>query len=144
MTQEDVFLYNGLTPYDQIIFAKAFQISLQLLEKEQCWCLKKNTHAIFQGFTTSKTNRLLYKNQDARPLILAMANKFATEEKTIIVRRSVCSSKHCLNPNHYYWGTRADVAYESTKKGNKGINKKLITKLREENKTMRTQVKHMN
>ena len=77
MTQENVFLYAGLTPYDQITFAKAFQISLQLLEKEQCWCLKKNTHAIFQGFTTSKTNLLLYKNRDARPLILAMANKFA-------------------------------------------------------------------
>ena len=134
MTQENVFLYSGLTPYDQIIFAKAFQISLQLLGKEQCWCLKKNTHAIFQGFTTSKTNRLLYKNQDARSLILAMANKFATEEKTIIVRRSVCSSKHCLNPNHYYWGTRADVAYENAKRDNKGVNKKLITKLREENK----------
>ena len=60
-----------------------------------------------------------------------MANKFATEEKTIIVRRSICSSKHCLNPNHYYWGTRSDVAYENAERDNKGINKTLITRLRE-------------
>ena len=133
MSKESVFLYENLTPYDQITFAKAFQISLQLWDKDECWCMKEKTHNIFRGFNTSKPNRLLYKNKDARPLLLSMTGRSYSEENPIIVRSAKCKSKHCLNPSHYYWGTRKHVALENANRSSTGINKELITKLRIEN-----------
>ena len=132
MTQRNTFLYQDLTPYDQVVFAKAIQIALQLLGKDSCWCLKKNNHAIFQGFTTHKKNHLFYKGRDARPLLLAVANCLPKNTESIIVRKSICTSKYCLNPSHYYWGSRSDVAYENSQRCDKGINNKLISKLRKE------------
>lgn len=134
MIKESIFLYEGLAPEDQITFAKAFQVSLQLFGEDKCWCLKENSHTIFQGFTTSKGGRLFYKTRDARPLLLAMAKCFRQENTPVIVRRSICKSEYCLNPSHYYWGTRSDVAYESTQRSDKGLNKDLISKLRNLNR----------
>ena len=134
MSRETTFLYQDLTPYDQVIFAKAVQISLQLLGKEKCWCLKRNNHAIFQGFTIKTATRLFYKGRDARPLLLSIAGYSPTNSESVIVRRSICTSHYCLNPSHYYWGSRADVAYENSQRRNKGINNQLITKLRKESK----------
>ena len=130
MPKESVFLYENLTPYDQITFAKAFQIALQLWNKDECWCMKEKNHNVFQGFNTSKPNRLLYKNKDARPLILSMTGRIYSAEKPIIVRSAKCKSHYCLNPSHYYWGTRKDVAHENAKRNQTGINNDLITKLR--------------
>lgn len=131
---KDLFLYEELTTYDEVVIAKAIQLGLQLLGKKNCWCMKLCNHKIFQGFTTSKKNRLLYKTKDARILILAIAGDFRTENKSVIVRRAECTSPYCLNPSHYYWGTRADVAYENAKRSEKKINNKLIDKLRRKNK----------
>ena len=128
----EAFLYEGLTPKDEIVFAKAFQVSLQLLGKDSCWCMKKCKDNIFSGFTTSKKGFLSYKGRDARPLLLAMAGKTFEPQKPIVVRKSCCKSIYCLNPSHYYWGTRADVAYETTKKNKTGLNSKLISKLRQD------------
>ena len=133
MDEKTTFLYQDLTPYDQVIFAKAMQISLQLLGKDQCWCLKKNNHAIFQGFTTNKANRLFYRGRDARPLLLSIAGCDPIDAESVIVRKSTCNSKFCLNPSHYYWGTRSDVAYENSQRRNNGVNTTLITKLRKKN-----------
>ena len=36
--------------------------------------------------------------------------------KAVAVRKSICKSIYCLNPSHYYWGTRVDVACETAKK----------------------------
>ena len=118
----EAFLYEGLTPKDEIVFAKAFQVSLQLLGKDSCWCMKKCKDNIFSGFTTSKKGFLSYKGRDARPLLLAMAGKTFEPQKPIVVRKSCCKSTYCLNPSHYYWGTRADVAYETTKKNKTGLD----------------------
>ena len=128
---EDLFLYEELTAYDQVVFATSLKFAHKLLGRKPCWCMKLCNHNVFQGFTTSKKNRLLYKTKDARPLLLALAGKFSTEEKSIIVRKAECTSQYCLNPSHYYWGTRSDVAYENAKRSNSNINNLLITKLRE-------------
>ena len=133
MVQSAPFLDKDLTPEDQIAFAKAFQIAFQGIGKDRCWCMKKHTHAVFQGFKTSKTRILLYKNKDARPLILAMAGKYCDGNKSVIIRRACCNSQYCLNPSHYYWGTRSDVAYESAQRRETGLDNDLITKLRVEN-----------
>ncbi|BCV00822.1 MAG: hypothetical protein CM15mV37_0670 [uncultured marine virus] len=54
MQTENPFLYNLLTPYDQIKFVNAFKTGLKILGKEKCWCMKKIKHSAFEGFNTSK------------------------------------------------------------------------------------------
>ena len=58
MQTENPFLYNLLTPYDQIKFVNAFKTALKILGKEKCWCMKKIKHSAFEGFNTSKKNKL--------------------------------------------------------------------------------------
>ena len=48
---EDLFLYEELTAYDQVVFATSIQLALQLLGKKPC-CMKLCNHNVFQGFTT--------------------------------------------------------------------------------------------
>ena len=129
----DTFLYEELTAKDKVLFAKAFQIAIQLWGKNNCWCMKKASNNIFQGFTTSKKVRLSYRGRDARPLLLSMAGYNSDPTNNVIVRRACCNSPYCLNPSHYYWGTRQDVAYENIKRNKITLNKDLITKLRQEN-----------
>jgi len=132
MKNNDAFLYKNLTAYDQILFVRAFQTALEHFGKESCWCLTKMNNAGFKGFTTSKKTKLMYKGHDARPLILGMTGRNYSEENPIIVKKSECKSQYCLNPSHYYWGTRKDVAYENAKTSEKSIDVDLITKLRTE------------
>ena len=42
MQTENPFLYNLLTPYDQIKFVNAFKTALKILGKEKCWCMKRD------------------------------------------------------------------------------------------------------
>jgi hypothetical protein len=128
----DTFLYKELTASDKVIFAKAFQIALQIWGKDDCWCMKKSSNSIFKGFTTGKEKFLTYRGKDARPLMLSIAGYSSDPCKNVIVKRSTCKSPYCLNPSHYYWGTRADVAIENKMKGKKSLNKELIIKLRQE------------
>ena len=133
---ESPFLDADLTPQDQITFAVALQAAIKEIGKTQCWCLKEYNSLALQGFKTTKVNIPLYKNKDARPLLLAMIGSFKEETRNIIVRRSVCKSKYCINPTHYYWGTRSDVAYEESKRSfpiYKSLTKDLIMRLRLEN-----------
>ena len=73
---------------------------------------------IFSGFVNSKRNHLFYKTMDARPLLLlAMIGQFPDDGKNnVIVRRHICDCKFCLNPSHYYYGTKADVRLETNQR----------------------------
>ena len=132
MQTENPFLYNLLTPYDQIKFVNAFKTGLKILGKEKCWCMKKIKHSAFEGFNTSKKNKLQYQGRDARELLLHLTGREPTPEKSIIVRKGYCQSPYCLNPAHYYWGTRKDVAYENASINENSIDTFLISKLRKE------------
>ena len=132
MQTENPFLYNLLTPYDQIKFVNAFKTGLKILGKEKCWCMKKIKHSAFEGFNTSKKNKLQYQGRDARELLLHLTGREPTPEKSIIVRKGYCQSPYCLNPAHYYWGTRKDVAYENASVNENSIDTFLISKLRKE------------
>ena len=132
MQTENPFLYNLLTPYDQIKFVNAFKTGLKILGKEKCWCMKKIKHSAFEGFNTSKKNKLQYQGKDARELLLYLTGREPTPEKSIIVRKGYCQSPYCLNPSHYYWGTRKDVAYENASINENSIDTFLISKLRKE------------
>jgi hypothetical protein len=110
------FFESSLSSDDAVAFAKAVQICFHTLGGDRCWCMDKSKHSSFQGFVTSHGSRLLYKNQDARPFLLALSNRFYSDDRPVIVRRSCCTSKYCLNPSHAYYGTRSDVALENETK----------------------------
>lgn len=132
MQLDQVFLYSGLTIRDQVQFARAFQLCHKLMGWNQCWCMQGDSHVVFDGFTTAHTSRLLYRGVDARPLILAMSNRFQVDENSIIVRRSLCKSQYCLNPSHYYYGTRSAVALEKAQRNKTGLSPQLIQLLRQD------------
>lgn len=116
------FLESGLSAKDAVVFSTVFQAYLQSVGPDRCWCLKKNAHNAFAGFSVASPSKTRYRDLDARPLALALAGVYPTEEdKQVLVRRSCCKSVHCINPAHYYYGSRADVAMETQ-------GKKLIKK----------------
>lgn len=121
MDPVEIFREASLTPEDAAAFAKAFQTCAQALGWTPCWDLGRRSlsHGIFQGFSTSHSTRLLYKGQDARPLILAISGRYYQDERPIIVRRSCCRSKYCLNPTHLYYGTKSDVSFENNQRQDK-------------------------
>lgn len=126
MTLADAFLYADLTPPDQLVFAKAFQVCLKIKGPSKCWCMEKMQHAAFDGFRILGRTALLYKGRDARPLLLAFAGQFQSGEKSIAVRRAACESVYCLNPSHYYWGTRQNVSYETAVRNGTAVSQEKI------------------
>jgi hypothetical protein len=138
MDSLDFFFQSCLTTDDAVRFAKAFQICLHTLGRDQCWCMKKQNHAAFAGFVTSHNRKTLYRNQDARPLVMALSDRFYSDDAPVLVRRACCNSVHCINPGHYYYGTRADVALETEARNPKTTNRRnpitaaLVSTLKEE------------
>ena len=106
------FMEYGLTNSDAVVFAKAFQVFLATVGPNSCWNLHKMRHSAFSGFQTGTGRIIRYQGFDARPLLLAAAGRYSWSDKTVLVRHRTCQVDRCLNPSHYYWGTRADVAYE--------------------------------
>jgi|TARA_R110002126_G_scaffold9950_1_gene44721 hypothetical protein len=116
------FLESGLSAKDAVVFSTVFQAYLQSVGPDRCWCLKKNAHSAFAGFSVASPSKTRYRDLDARPLALALAGVYPTEDaEQVLVRRSCCKSVHCINPAHYYYGSRADVAMET--QGKKPIKK---------------------
>ena len=112
--------------------AKSFQLAVKFMGRDRCWCLKRFNHAAFNGFTSSHGTRPIYRGRDARPLLMGLAGMYPDDERAVIVRRACCESLYCLNPSHYYWGTKADVALENTRRRSAGLDTTLITQLRQE------------
>ena len=125
----DEFIFAGLTPYDRLVFAKAIQVGLESFGSDKCWDAGEYANSIFQGFNTSKKTHLIYKNFDARPLILAISGRERPDQEAVVVRKSICNSPYCLNPCHYYWGGRQDVAFENAQRKKK-LNIDVIKRLR--------------
>jgi hypothetical protein len=128
----EIFLYSGLTPLDQVCFARLIQACFASMGGNKCWNASKVKDVSFQGVTSVHPKRVLYKNVDVRPLMLAFANEVQTETQTITVRKACCSSEHCMNPSHYYWGSRTDVAGEVTKRSRPRFDAKLVEEMRKE------------
>ena len=100
------FMETGLTNKDAVVFAKAFQVFLATVGPKSCWDLQKMRHSTFSGFQTTKGRIIFYSGFDARPLLLAAAGRFSVGDRTVLVRHRDCKADRCLNPSHYYWGTR--------------------------------------
>lgn len=130
MDIETLFADLSLLPSDQIAFVRAFQVGLKLYGEDKCWRLDRTSHIAFDGFNTAHPGSLFYRGVDARPLILALSGRFQGAGE-VAVRRSICQSPHCLNPSHYFWGTRSQVMLEKQKARQKNsLSVDLIEKLR--------------
>lgn len=91
-----------------------FQACLDSLGKDSCWCMRKNSLSSFNGFNVSHPGKVRYRGVDAKLFSLAVAGVTPKEGvDQVVVRRSCCSSPHCINPAHYYYGTKADVMMET-------------------------------
>ena len=130
----EFFRANGLIAPDAVVFAKAFQVFMRIAGKDACWDLKKSRHRIFSGFINSKRNHLFYKTMDARPLLLAMIGQFPEAGKNVIVRKHICDCKFCLNPSHYYYGTKADVRLETNQRNGDTLTPQLVDQIRQADK----------
>lgn len=115
-----IFRDYDLTELDAVAFAKAFQVCSTAVGWNECWDLSSRAlaHPIFNGFNTSNKQKLLYRSRDAQPLLLALSGRYFQDARPIIVRRHCCTSRYCLNPLHFYYGTRADVTLETNKRKN--------------------------
>jgi hypothetical protein len=115
--------------------AARFMTVLKLFDdrygKEKCWCTKKiNNPYHLEGFVLSHPNRPLYKRIDARVLTLALVGQYPDPNKPVIVRRGHCTSNHCINPNHYFYGTKRDVAIQRNIRKGSHLTQDLIDTIR--------------
>jgi hypothetical protein len=120
----------GLDASDQVALAQALQLGLKMFPGDKCWRLDQNGHIAFEGFNTSRKTTLIYRGVDARPLLLALSGRFQRDGE-IAIRRQGCCSPYCLNPTHYFWGTKSQLMLEqqsSRKRGSLSVD--LIQKLR--------------
>lgn len=130
MNVATLFRDLGLEPADQIALVRALQLGLKMFPRDECWRVDQSSHIAFEGFNTSKKTTLVYRGVDSRPLLLALSGRFQRDEE-IAIRRHSCSSPYCLNPTHYFWGTKSQLMLQqqsSRKKGSLSVD--LIQKLR--------------
>lgn len=123
----EVFLESGLNTDAAVAVAKSMSLWEAALGRDSCWIIGKRTHSALSGFSTRHRQHVLYLGQDVRPLVLSLSERFYSDEFPVIVRRSCCKSVHCINPVHYYWGTRADVVMEFGARKSSAAGKKQIT-----------------
>ena len=101
--------------------------------QNQCWSLQKvkNPDAV-AGFSMSRNARPRFKGADARELLLAAVGQYHSESKPIIVRHSCCESTCCVNPLHYFYGTRQDAMWQHNLRIGSPVSPQVVTQLREE------------
>jgi hypothetical protein len=140
MRAMDFFHDNYIMGDDIAQFMNVLKLFDQRYGKEKCWCIKKiNNPEHLKGFVLSHPNRPVYKGTDARGLVLALIDQYSEPEKPFIVRYSNCLSTHCINPNHYFHGTKRDVAIQRNKRnGTHRLDPGLIELLRHERSEKRS------
>jgi hypothetical protein len=126
----DFFNECSLTREDFLYFCEILKQFLDTFGTKNCWCLKRVLKGSVQHFSTSHSTRPLFKRTDARPLVLAAVGRYSTENNFMMVRRHECGSVYCINPNHFYWGTKQDVCLERGWRKNSKVTPELIKELR--------------
>lgn len=101
--------------------------------QDKCWCLKKaKNRELVANFSISQNMRPRYKGVDARELLLGFAGKFRPDPESVIVRYGYCESTYCINPLHYFFGTRQDAMWQHNARKGSRVSPELVQKLREE------------
>jgi hypothetical protein len=125
------FKNEYLSTSDLIAFASVIKKCQDELGFATCWCLKRMDNPDLKYFSTSHKYRPVFKGRDARPLLLALVNQFAPEEAPAIVRKAACTSAHCLNPAHYFFGDLKDVKREQAKRKGKNITIEIVNEIQQ-------------
>jgi len=134
----DFFKEYGLGKDDLLLIANVLHEFQSIAGENSCWCLKQNNIKKLKGFTTSHPSKPLYKGKDARLLVLALAGQYQDDLNLLVIRKHTCSSPHCINPGHYFFGTKKDVCFERGQRKGSSVTPEVVTALRsghEENKT---------
>jgi hypothetical protein len=127
----EFFSEYSLTPQDLAYFVKTQAKFQEAFGSKPCWCLKKVLKTMVDGFSTSHSTRPLFNGIDAKPLALAIIGQYQDETKLIMVRRHECKSVHCINPAHFYWGTKQDVCFERGWRKKSKVTPELVQELRQ-------------
>lgn len=138
MDSVDFFYDHGLLSTDLLHFINILRKFDQLYGSDQCWCLKTVNKSIIKNFSTSHNSKPLFKGEDARLLALAIVDQYQEEDKPVVVRKGQCSSIYCINPTHYYFGSRKDVAFERNMRTGNAISPELVQELRAQCKNNRS------
>lgn len=125
-----IFRDEYLSTEDLLAFATALNVFQEVVGKESCWCVKAADYSVLESFTVTHPSRPQFKGRDARVLSLALVDQFYDDLKPVIVRRHVCKSIYCVNPNHYYYGTRADVRLEHQRRSGLKLSLKIIDEIK--------------
>lgn len=127
---QELFNEHYLTKKDLLHFLNVLTRFENTYGPKACWDLKPVLKKFVDGFSTSHSTKPLFKGIDARVLILAVAGQYEDETKSLVVRRHDCTSIHCVNPNHYYFGTKQDVCYERGWRKKSKVTPELVQELR--------------
>lgn len=57
-----------------------------------------------------------------------------------MVRRHECTSVYCINPAHFYWGTKQDVCFERGWRKGSRVTVQLVEELRKKYETQNTSI----
>lgn len=122
-------------PRDRLLgLVKLLSICNQYLGSKSCWSPSKLNHHYFKDLLTLSSGQLVYRRIEARPLIMAICNikkpPFNGNQRPIIVRKSCCKCKDCINPLHLYYGFRQDVIEERLARNKTGIDPVIIKDMR--------------
>lgn len=127
-----------LFPADVLHFLNILRKFCKSHGQEKCWCLKKaKDRELVSSISTSQNQRPRYKGVDARELLLALMDQSPTETKSIIVRHSSCQSTYCINPLHYFYGTRQDAMWQHTLRKGSEVSPQVVQSLRDEHSLTR-------
>lgn len=130
MDYASVFRDEYLNTQDLVTFVGVLHLFNTHLNQNQCWCIKEINHPAMKNFTASHPSQPRFKGRDARVLSLALTDQFYADEKPVIIRRHCCTSNHCINPGHYFYGTRSEVQMEKQKKNGIKMSLNLISEIR--------------
>ena len=130
MDYQTVFRDEYLAPVDLVSFAYSLNLFQELVGEEECWCIKDANHPALKNFACWHPSRPQFKGRDARLLSLAIVNQFSTTEKPLIVRKHSCKTKYCVNPTHYFYGTKMDVSLERQRRQGVKLSLKAIEEIR--------------
>ena len=136
----EFFSEHSLTPQDLAYFVET-QFRFQgTFGSNACWCLKKILKTTVNGFSTSHSTRPLFKGTDAKPLALSIVGQYQDETRSVMVRRHECTSVYCINPAHFYWGTKQDVCLERGWRKGSRVTVQLVEELRKKYETQNTSI----
>ena len=123
---------------DALHFLNTLEAFHNICGYKKCWDMKKvKDHNLLPGFSTTHKVKTFYKKVDARLLILSLRGQYPIEKKDIIVRIATCKTKNCINPYHYFYGTRSDVAFQANLRNGSNLTKDLLEVVLEQRRNKR-------